>query len=402
LHRNVSRRVLIVAPTSLAFNWEKEFATWAPNLVVRRVMGRAEDRRASYRLPIQVLIATYDQIRSDGVDMGQHIIFDVVILDEAQRIKNRHSRGALGCRLIRRNRSWALSGTPFENSLDDLASIFLFLKPGLVDAGMSPKEVHKRIQNHFLRRRKRDVLQEIPPIIMQDVSMELTGAQQEVYTDLWVRRKQLSIEHGLPVSEATMFSLITKLKQICNYDRASNESIKWDALLAILEDLTQPDDKIIIFSQYVDTLQFLSQRMHFFPHRLYTGSLTKEERECALEDFKRQDGPRALLISLRAGGVGLNIQEASTVVLFDRWWNPAVEEQAIQRAHRFGREKPLHVIRFLVVDTIEERINEVLLEKKIDFETYIDDAENAPVSQLTRDDLRRILSLPTIEVDGSH
>jgi SNF2 family DNA or RNA helicase len=400
LHGNVSKRVLVVTPTSLSFNWEKEFAVWAPNLVVRRVMGSAEDRRASYRLPIQVLIATYDQIRSDGVDMGQHIIFDAVILDEAQRIKNRHSRGALGCRLIRRKRSWALSGTPFENSIDDLASIFLFLKPGLVDAGMPPKEVHTRIHYHFLRRRKRDVLKEIPPIIIQDMPMELSSAQQEVYTDLWVTRKQESIEKGLPVSESTMFALITKLKQICNYDSSSGESIKWDALLAMLEDLSQPDDKIIIFSQYVDTIQFLSRKMHFFPHSLYTGSLTKEERESALEDFKSQDGPRALLISLRAGGVGLNIQEASTVVLFDRWWNPAVEEQAIQRAHRFGRDRPLHVIRFMVVDTIEERIIEVLREKRIEFETYIEDADNAQVPELTRDDLRRILGLSTIEADG--
>jgi SNF2 family DNA or RNA helicase len=401
LHGSVSKRALVVTPASLTFNWEKEFAIWAPNLVVRRVMGTMEDRKASYNLPIQVLIATYDQIRSDGVDIGQQIVFDVVILDEAQRIKNRHSRGALGCRLIRRKRSWALSGTPLENSADDLASIFLFLKPGLLDAGMSPKEVHSRINNHFLRRRKREVLKDIPPIIIQDVSMELSSDQQKAYTDLWVTRKQASLEKGLPVSETTMFALITKLKQICNYDSSSEESIKWDALLAILEGLSQPDDKIIIFSQYVDTLQFLSRKMHPFPYSLYTGSLSNEERETALENFKVQDGPRALLISLRAGGIGLNIQEASTVVLFDRWWNPAVEEQAIQRAHRFGREKPLHVIRFMVVDTIEERINEILREKKIDFEVYIEGADNAPVRQLTRDDLRQILGLSTIQVDGS-
>jgi len=224
LHRSVSKRVLIVVPTSLAFNWEKEFVKWAPNLVVRRVMGGAEDRRATYRLPIQILIATYDQIMSDGVDMGQHIVFDAVILDEAQRIKNRHTRVALGCRLIRRKRSWALSGTPFENSIDDLISIFLFLEPGLLDAGMPPKEVHKRIQNYFLRRRKREVLEEIPPIILQDVLMELSGAQQEEYTDLWVTRKQASANQGLRVSEATMFALITKLKQICNYGSSSGAS----------------------------------------------------------------------------------------------------------------------------------------------------------------------------------
>ena len=131
----------------------------------------------TYKLPIQVLIASYDQIRSDGVDMGQDIFFDVLILDEAQRIKNRHSLGALACRLIRRKQSWVLTGTPLENSLDDLASIFLFIKPGLIDAGMPPKEVHTRIRTHFLRRRKREVLKEIPPIVLQDMPLELYGAQ---------------------------------------------------------------------------------------------------------------------------------------------------------------------------------------------------------------------------------
>jgi hypothetical protein len=216
LHGSVTKRALIVTPASLTLNWEREFIKWAPNLVVRRVIGTAEDRRAAYKLPIQVLITNYEQIRNDGVDVGQNIAFDTVILDEAQRIKNRHSLAALGCRLIRRKRSWALSGTPYENNLDDLASIFLFLKPGLIDRGMPPKEVHSRIINHFLRRRKKEVLKEIPPIIIQDVPLELSGAQQDAYTDLWITRKEASFGKGIPVSEATMFALITMCNVIIN------------------------------------------------------------------------------------------------------------------------------------------------------------------------------------------
>jgi len=160
--RSVSKRVLIVTPTSLTFSWERELALWAPNLVVRRVMGTSKDRCMTYKLPIQVLVATYEQIRNDCVDIGMDTVFDVVILDEAQRIKNRNTRGALACRLISRKLSWVLTGTPLENSLDDLASIFLFLKPGLIDAGLPPNQVHTRIRKHFLRRRKGEVLKEIP------------------------------------------------------------------------------------------------------------------------------------------------------------------------------------------------------------------------------------------------
>jgi SNF2 family DNA or RNA helicase len=190
------------------------------------------------------------------------------------------------------------------------------------------------------------------------------------------------------------------LKQICNYDENTNESVKCDTLAVLLEDFNDTDDKIIIFSQYVQTLKFISKRISLFPHELYTGEDSLQERDKSLRNFKALPGPRALLMSLRAGGVGLNIQEASTVIIFDRWWNPAVEDQAIQRAHRFGRRQVLHVIRFLIKDTVEERIDEVLKDKQFDFERYVNKAESAFVSLFSRDELRRILNLSAIEIDG--
>ena len=396
---SVSGRVLIITPNALAYNWQRECAKWAPDLAVRRVMGTAEDRLATYQLPVQALIATYEQIRADALDMDTDIHFEAILLDEAQRIKNRHSQAALACRLLRRSKAWVLTGTPLENSIEDLISIFVFLSPGLVDSGMPPAEVHRRIQPHFLRRRKKDVLNEIPPIIMQDMMLELMGAQEAAYTDLWLARRARAKQNGVPVSDGALFALITKLKQLCNYEPDSGESVKLEALSVLLEDCSEPEDKVIVFSQYVQTLKFISDHLGSFAYDMYTGEQSQEEKDRVLARFRKQPGPRALLMSLRAGGVGLNIQEASTVVLFDRWWNPAVEDQAIQRAHRFGRTRPLHVIRFLVTDTIEDRIEAILKEKRADFERYVEDAENAPVRAFTREELRRILALTVGDTD---
>lgn len=399
LQSSISKRALIIAPASLVPNWERELRLWAPNLNVRRIIGTVEDRQATYQLPIQVIIASYEQIRADALDMEPTVHFEVVILDEAQRIKNRHSRLALSCRLLNRTRSWALSGTPLENSLDDLVSIFVYLNSGLVDVGMPPTEILSRIQSHFLRRRKKDVLGEIPPIIIQDIPLELTGEQNTAYTDCWISRREWTRALGTPSSETALFALITKLKQLCNFEPHSFESVKFEALSLLLEELIESDDKVIVFSQYVETLKFISKKLMNFPHDLYIGEQSVQEREAILSNFKSQPGPRVLLISLRAGGVGLNIQEASMVILFDRWWNPSIESQAIQRAHRFGRTRPLHVIRFLIMDTIEERIQEVLLNKQLDFENYIENAENAAIHPFTREELRKILELSMADTD---
>jgi len=399
LRQSGSGRALIISPNALAYNWERELKRWAPDFVVRRVMGTLADRLATYQLPIQVLVATYEQIRVDALDMDPDVRFEVLVLDEAQRIKNRHSRIALACRLLHRSRAWLLTGTPLENSVDDLVSLFVFLLPGLLDSGMSPVEVHSRIRPYFLRRKKEDVLSEMPPIILQEVVLELTRAQDTAYTDLWVNRRAQAACDGLPISEMALFALITRLKQICNYDEASGASVKMEALHSIVDECTKTEDKVIVFSQYVETLKFISRNLKGIAHDFFTGEQTQEEKDRVLAEFKTKSGPRILLMSLRAGGVGLNIQEASMVVMFDRWWNPAVEHQAIQRAHRFGRKRPLHVITFLVSDTIEERIADLLQDKEQDFAKYIDGADNAAVRLFTRDELRKVLQLTVTDTD---
>ena len=386
-------RALIVVPASLKLNWETELRRWAPSLSVQRVRGDAADRRAYYLLPINVLVVSYEEIRLDMIGSLNDVCFDVVVLDEAQRIKNPHSKSSLACRLLKRNRSWALTGTPIENRLSDLISIFRFVKVGILYQGLSRGEIHSRMRPFFIRRCKRDVLKDLPPIIDQEIPIELQGKQQDAYLRAWRSRREGLSTILDNLSSANIFAIITKLKQVCNYDRESGESAKLDVLMDILDAQTTVDDKIIVFSQYVDTLKWLTLQIKNIPLDIYHGGLSQPEREKILDRFRHDPGPRCLLISLRAGGVGLNIQEASTVVLFDRWWNPALENQAIQRAHRFGRKRPLHVIRFIVLDTIEERILNIIEKKQQLFENYIETASNVDIPRFSKKLLGQILEV---------
>ena len=387
-------RALVVVPASLKLNWETELRRWAPSLSVQRIRGDAEDRGYYYLLPINVLVASYEEIRLDMIGPLNDVCFDVVVLDEAQRIKNPHSKASLACRLLKRDRSWALTGTPIENRLSDLISIFRFVKSGVLYPGLYREEIHSLMSPFFIRRCKRDVLKDLPPIIDQEIPIELQGKQQDAYFKVWnSRRKSLNTSPD-GFSSANLFAIITKLKQVCNYDKESGESAKLNVLMDLLYAQTAKDDKIIVFSQYVDTLKWLALQIKNIPIEVFHGELSQLEREKILNRFRHAPGPRCLFISLRAGGVGLNVQEASTVVLFDRWWNPALENQAIQRAHRFGRERPLHVIRFIVSSTIEERISNILVEKQELFETYIESAANSDKPWFSKELLEQILEVP--------
>jgi len=387
-------RALVVVPAALRINWEREIEKWAPNLPVRRVQGDKDERFATYRLPISVLIASYDQIRQDALLLSDEVQFDVVVLDEAQKIKNVNSDTSLAVRLLKRDRSWAMTGTPVENDVSDLAAIFRFVKLDLIRQTMGKSEIHRLMQPHFLRRKKVDVLPQIPPIIVQEIPIELSPRQRQSYMSVWNARSDLIRKGNRNITSTAIFSVITKLKQICNYDRTSGESSKMEALGLFIDNLAGKEDKVIVFSQYVDTLKWISQNLAGkIAHEIYHGGMSDKTRTMTLERFQKEEGPRALLISLKAGGIGLNLQEASTVILFDRWWNPAVEDQAMNRAHRFGRKNVLQVLRFTVIDSIEERIVRIIDEKKTVFDLYVNQAESAEIPKLTLTDLMKVVDL---------
>lgn len=244
---------------------------------------------------------------------------------------------------------------------------------------------------HFLRRTKQEVLPELPEIISQDWPLEMEGIQREAYE----RERQCSREQVIAaqgrISEVHLLAQITRLKLLCNYAPDLQTSCKFEALKIILSGLNGPDDRVVVFTQFVDTIRKLEAHLTGLPVAVFHGEMTPEARAQALAEFQARSGPAVLLVSLRAGGVGLNINSASMVVLFDRWWNPAVESQAINRAHRYGRRQPLHVIRFTVLNTIEERIVEILSHKQNTFDAYIGRAEDASVSPFSRDELIAIL-----------
>ena len=391
--QNDINRVLLVAPASLAMNWMAELATWAPSVTARLVQGSAQSREAFYLLPIPVLVSSYEQIRSDGLDRIPSGTFDLVILDEAQRIKNRDSSTALACRLLPRKRAWALSATPLENDENDVTSILNFLDPP-VGPNLSNTHLSNKLSVMMLRRRKPDVRAELPPVIIQDLKLALSAPQRAEYDKLWMNRAETirpNTSDG-DTSAAALLGLITRLKTICNFHASSNSSSKLEALKIVSEGAGD-SARILVFSQFVETLRWVSGRIEI-THDLLTGSMPFTKRRAVMDQFKSGQTPRMLLVSLRAGGVGLNLGEATHVVMFDRWWNPAVEIQAIYRAHRFDRKEALHVFRFLVVDSIEERIATILEKKEILFNEVIESSEVTD-HRFTKRELMRILELAT-------
>ena len=322
----------------------------------------------------------------DAMDRIPAGTFDLVILDEAQRIKHRNSRTALACRLLPRGRAWALSATPLENDEQDIASILSFLDPS-IEQDQSRRDLTTHLESMMLRRRKADVRAELPPVILQDLKLDLSAPQRIRYDELWVNRAETVSASAGDIATA-LLALITRLKIVCNF--YANRSSKLDALTTISQEAGQ-SARILVFSQFVETLKWISERTEF-SHDLLTGSMNIDDRQAAIDRFRTGAVPRMLLVSLRAGGVGLNLGEATHVVVFDRWWNPAVEIQAIYRAHRFDRSEPLHVIRFLVVDSIEERIASILDRKGALFAEIVESPETTG-RQFTTRELMRILEL---------
>lgn len=374
---------LIVVPAGLIDQWRRALRRWGPELAVSTVRGPTTDRAWQWRARAQVFLVGYETLRSDfGASRSsppRRRTWNVVVLDEAQKIKNAHTETASVCKQLPRSRAWALTGTPLENRLDDLASICEFLRPWTegdrplhLQPGPSLRERHLSLQ---LRRRKHDVLSELPPKTVVPVRLQLGAEQRRTYdraeNEGVVRLRAL----GRDVRIANVLELITRLKQITNVCPESGQSVKLDDLVERMAVLAAEDHRALVFSQYTSVehgVGAIADRCARFDPLVYTGAMSAAQRDRTVQRFKTDPSHRVLVLSVRAGGYGLNLQEASYVVHFDHWWNPAVERQAEDRTHRMGQELPVTVYRYLCDRTIEERIEEILASKQRLFDTHVD------------------------------
>jgi SNF2 family DNA or RNA helicase len=389
------RRVLVVCPKGLVSNWTRELADWAPELLVAVVEGDPQRRGWQWALDdVPVKVANYEVVVRDRELVAQlGVAFDLVVLDEAQRIKNRSSHTSHAVRAIDRRRSWALTGTPVENTAEDLVGIFEFVAPGQVSDRMSPRALGSAAADHVLRRTKDRVLKDMPPRLNRDERIELAPEQRETYRRAEEEGVLRLSDMGREATIRHVFELVLRLKQICNFDTATGESAKLDRLEAELEEIHASGRKSLVFSQWVETLGRLRGRLSRFGPLEYHGGMPTAARDAAIERFRNDPRHSVLLLSYGAGAVGLNLQFAQYVFLFDRWWNPAVEDQAINRAHRIGAAGAVTVTRFLSVDTIEERIDEVLQRKRDLSDTILSQAEAAAATGLTQEELFALFKL---------
>ncbi|MDD3585619.1 MAG: DEAD/DEAH box helicase [Thermoguttaceae bacterium] len=392
------RRILLVCPKPLVTNWKREFELWAPEIPIQVIEGKGERRQWLWQdCDVPVRIANYELLQRDRelfeLPESCHR-FDLVVLDESQRIKNKSSGTSEAARAIPRKRSWALTGTPVENSSEDLVGIFEFLSPGFLESGLKPSRVCRIVGDHILRRTKDMVLKDLPPKLIRDAHIELEGEQWETYRLAQEAGEIRLNEMGDSVTLHHAFELIMRLKQICNFDPVTGQSAKIERLLADLDEVVQSGRKAIIFSQWVETLLTLKDRLRQFHPLEYHGRIPSKNRDQVINTFRNDPDRPVILMSYGAGSVGLNLQFAQYVFLFDRWWNPAVEDQAINRAHRIGAAGPVTVSRFVCVDTIEEKIDRILEEKRLLSDTILSGAQGLNCSRgLTQDDIFSLFNL---------
>ncbi len=410
---------LVVCPTSLVYNWQEEVATYAPNLKTVIVQGTPEVRQELIKQykDVNIIITSYPLLRRD-FEYYADVPIDTMFIDEAQFIKNPGSQNAKAVKKIQARCKFALTGTPIENSLTELWSIFDYILPGyllshrkFVEEYEKPivrdedkdilASLGKKIQPFILRRMKKDVLKELPDKLEKKMVTELTEKQRQLYLSFLANIKeelQETIEqNGFERSRMQILSALTRLRQICCHpstfvENYEGDSGKLELLMEILPGILENEHRVLIFSQFTSMLSIIADRFETEGISYYylDGNTKPEERIEMVNAFNDGD-KQVFLISLKAGGTGLNLTGADTVIHYDPWWNPAVEDQATDRAYRIGQKNTVNVIRLLTKNTIEEKIFK-LQEKKKDLSDSVIEAKEVFINKLTKEEMEELLS----------
>ncbi|HEU5116635.1 MAG TPA: DEAD/DEAH box helicase, partial [Isosphaeraceae bacterium] len=405
---------LIIVPRSLVFNWLQEAAKFTPKLRVLDYTGPARHPSREDFRKYDLIVTTYGTMRSDIVELAK-IDFDYAILDEAQAIKNADSQSAKAARLLKARHRLAMSGTPIENHLGELWSIFEFLNPGMLGSasvfkrstgGASGQDeqarglLAKALRPFILRRTKQQVVKDLPDKIEATLHCDLEPAQRQLYEELKAHYRSALLRKDareIKGSKIEVLEALLRLRQaachpgLIDPNRADEASAKLDMLMYQMQEVIDEGHKVLVFSQFTSFLAIVKKRLDAekIPYEYLDGrTRNREER---VDRFQNDPNIPLFLISLKAGGLGLNLTAAEYVYLLDPWWNPAVEAQAIDRSHRIGQTKHVFAYRLIARDTVEQKILD-LQQKKRDLADAILNADNRVIQALTKDDLEYLLS----------
>lgn len=414
---------IIICPTSLVYNWNEEFEKFSSNIKVGIMDGSKKERQEIINniSKYDVVITSYSIIRRD-IDEIKKLQFNYCVIDEAQNIKNPASQNSKSVKSIKSYNKFALTGTPIENSLGELWSIFDFIMPGyllnhskflsLYETAIvkhenyeALKDLKRRINPFILRRLKRDVLEELPPKIEKNIIINMSEDQRKIYSAYVANFKNEISKQvnmcGLEKTKIKILSALTRLRQIC-CDPSSflkdytGESSKINALIEILQGSIEENHKILVFSQFTSVLKNIIRHLDLnnIEYFYLDGSVNSRDRMNIVNEFNKGTIP-VFLISLKAGGSGLNLTSADIVIHFDQWWNPAVEEQATDRAHRIGQKNTVEVIKLITKGTIEEKILNIQGKKREIIGSVMDDEDidRDILSSMTLEDIEGLFQL---------
>jgi hypothetical protein len=406
---------LVVVPRSLIFNWQEEAAKFAPNLRVIDHTGIGRAKSADAFKDFDLILTTYGTLRNDAPFL-KDVRFDYVILDEAQAIKNASSESAKAVRLLQADHRLALSGTPVQNHLGELWSLFEFLNPGMLGtarafqatgAAMRVVEQQTRellsraLRPFILRRTKKQVAKDLPQRLEQTIHCELDTEQRKLYDELKQHYRNSLLtriaKEGMNKAKIQILEALLRLRQaachpgLIDKSKTSMGSAKLDSLLAQLSEVMEENHKVLVFSQFTSFLSIVRSRLDKEKVTYeYLDGRTRD-RKTPVDRFQTDPNVKLFLISLKAGGLGLNLTAAEYVFLLDPWWNPAVEAQAIDRAHRIGQTRQVFAYRLIAKDTVEEKVLQ-LQQSKRDLADAIINADNSLIGKLGREDLELLLS----------